>query len=323
MFEPYILLPHALPVLTLAAAADLALGDRDHPIHPVRLMGAAISWAEKRARALLWKEFFAGLFMAVSLTVFTFLLVYGLGSLFLHLSLLLYLLFATICISYGLCLRCLADEALKVFRALDANDLPLARQRLSMLVSRETQGMDKVAVSRAVIETVSENFVDGVCSPWFYAVLGGPALCLSFKMVSTLDSMVGYRNKRYENLGKAAAKMDDAANFIPARLSVLFVALSGLICFGKGPFKTIKGTIRDARTQSSPNSGFPEAAFAHVLGVSLGGPALYQGVLRDHPLMNRQARPPGPIDIKRAIVLLYSSALIFYLAPIIIVALTF
>ncbi len=315
MFEPYILKPHSWLVLIFAATVDLFLGDKNHVFHPVRLMGASISWAEKRARALPWNDFHAGLFMALFLTFFTFFLVDVLGSFLRHLSHFIYISFAAICIYYGLCLRCLADEAMKVFRALKKNKLELARKRLSMLVSRETQSMDQVAVSRAAIETVSENFVDGVCSPWFYAISGGPALCLAFKMVSTLDSMVGYRNKRYENLGKAAAKMDDAANFIPARLSIFLVALAGLLYFQKNPFNTMKGAIRDAKVQSSPNSGFPEAAFARVLGISLGGPAVYDGALKDHPIINKSARPPGPDDIRRAISLLYMSAMVLYILP--------
>ncbi len=312
MLEPYIHEASSWLVLFSAVAADIALGDGDSPLHPVRIMGAAISWGEKRATALFLPKFQAGLLMSMVLPVLTFSMVkvmMGLTAAFSHF---LCILFSVLCVYFSLCLRCLADEAMRVLAALSRGDLDLARKRLSMLVSRQTQDMDETAVSRAVIETVSENFVDGICSPYFYAVIGGPALCLCFKMISTMDSMIGYRNIQYEEFGKAAARMDDAANFLPARIALLIIALAGRIWNGKGVIDIIRQALKDSTGQKSPNSGLPEAAFAHVLGVNLGGPAVYDGVLSDSPRMNGQARVPVPADIKEAVRLLYRVSLILY-----------
>ncbi|NPA94635.1 MAG: cobalamin biosynthesis protein CobD [Thermodesulfobacteria bacterium] len=316
MFEPFAMKPFGSYALVGAILLDLLLGDKDNPLHPVRMMGAAISWGEKRARAHLRNEFIAGLVMSTALIGLTFFVVTSVLSMVRGLSYWLFLLLSALLIYYGLCLRCLANEVLKVYEALCSSDLDLARRRLSMLVSRQTKDMDESEVARSAIETVSENLVDGVCSPFFYATLGGAGLCMTFKMVSTLDSMIGYKTERYRDFGRFAARLDDLANFLPARLSVPCVALAGLIC-KKRPFgQVVRGILQDARLSTSPNSGFPEAGFAYVLGVRLGGPVVYHGTLKDMPYINRQGRPPEPRDIFEAVRLLYGSAFIFYIVSL-------
>ncbi len=319
MFEPYLFKPHSLLVLYGGVLADVVFGDRNHPWHPIRLMGAAISFCEKMSAASRLDPMVYGAGMSIGLTTFTFLGVFALSSFLRSVSLLLFLLFSCGCIYFGLCLRCLAGEAAKVLTPLGKGEMEIARKRLSMLVSRDTTDMDETAICRSLIETVSENFVDGVCSPFFYALLGGPAMCMAFKMVSTLDSMVGYQNKKYESLGKAAARMDDALNFIPARLSVFIISVAGLLVKGSPPSEVVRGAVRDARLHKSPNSGFPESAFAHVLGVSLGGPVVYQGALYRFSYINKEGRPPGLDDVRSSIKLLYVSAGVFYILPLLLV----
>ncbi len=321
MFEFYLFKPFSLFVLYSGVIADIVLGDRDRPWHPIRIMGAAISFSEKRAMAYGVNPLVSGIAMSVGLTISVYLLIYVLVFALGSVSLFLSLLFSGGCIYFSLCLRCLADEATKVLNSLCKGDLAIARYRLSMLVSRDTQNMDKTNICRSLIETVSENLVDGIYSPFFYAMLGGPAMCMAFKMISSLDSMVGYRNTRYEQLGKAAAYMDDAANYIPARLSAFVISVAGLLVNGSSPLKTVKGLMADARLHKSPNSGFPESAFAYTLDVRLGGPVMYEGVLHKLPYLNKGGRAPDTEDVRRSIRLLYASAGLFYAIPVFLVIL--
>ncbi len=317
-YDLFILKPFSLLILYSALVSDLILGDGNWAFHPIRLMGAAISFAEKRVRALCISDFMAGLIMTAGLVLLTFFLV-AIGAAYLrYISEILYFVFSAACIYFGVCLRCLLKEAQKVYDALLAGDLGLARRNLSMLVSRQTESMDQIQISMALIETVSENFVDGILSPFFYAVIGGPALCLSFKMVSTLDSMIGYKTSDYVQFGKAAARLDDMANFVPARISLFVILIAGALT-GRGKVVSrIRKILQDARNHKSPNSGFPEAAFAHVLGVRLGGPVMYHGRVTKSPFINPYAKDPGPGDIDSAIKLLYVSSLVSYVLPLLL-----
>jgi adenosylcobinamide-phosphate synthase len=171
-----------------------------------------------------------------------------------------------------------------VVKALRAEDLPEARKRLSMIVGRETKDLDAEQIQKAVIETVAENLSDGVVSPLFYMALGGVPLAMAFKASSTLDSMVGYRNERYEHLGWCSARLDDALNYIPARLTaVLIVAAAfALRLDAGGAWRIFR---RDGAKHKSPNAGRPEAAMAGALGVQLGGPSVYDGVVVEKPYL--------------------------------------
>ena len=158
---------------------------------------------------------------------------------------------------------------MRVYYRLKDNDLAKARSLLSQVVGRDTGNLDEKEVARAAVETVGENFVDGILSPLFYAFIGGAPLALAYKAISTLDSMVGYKNERYLDFGWASAKLDDLANYIPARLSVLFLSLGSWIR-GQDGLSAFRVSLRDGRKNASPNSGLPEAAIAGALGVRLG-----------------------------------------------------
>jgi adenosylcobinamide-phosphate synthase len=224
--------------------------------------------------------------------------------------------------------RALADSAQAVLAPLDNGDILGARKELSMIVGRDTENLDEKEIIRAVVETVAENASDGVVAPLFYMALGGPALAMAYKAVNTLDSMAGYKSARYINFGWAAARMDDAANFIPARITAVLICLvSGLLRRlkpaatplpqpspprGEGdsavqnPWRVM---FRDGRNHPSPNSGYPEAAMAGALGVRLGGQSTYGGrpgpkpfIGNGHPVLDKK-------DVEKSVRLMYCASL--------------
>jgi adenosylcobinamide-phosphate synthase len=164
-------------------------------------------------------------------------------------------------------------------------------------------------VARATVESVAENLVDGFMAPLFFAAIGGAPLAVTYKMINTLDSMVGYKNDRYYKFGKVSARMDDLFNYLPARLSIFIISLcSGIL--GKSALKgTLTTAIKDGRKHSSPNAGFPEAAFAGTLNVRLGGPNMYHGQRVEKPYIGKEFGPVKIEDIEKACRLMLLSAL--------------
>lgn len=286
-------------VLTLAAALlDAAIGDPPRAPHAVRLMGRAIAWLEPVLRAvfgqgpsLIW----AGLVMIILVAGGAWLAASGLlalaGALWAPLYWLVWLLLAFQSLAAGQLYR----EAARVLAALETGDLPLARRRLSMIVGRETANLDQTQVRRAVIETVAENFNDGVVAPLFFLALGGPALALTYKAVNTMDSMVGYENFRYFFLGRLPARLDDVAGYIPARISALLLSAGALLTGSNGNGAWQKALAEHSH-HKSPNAGWPEAAAAGALDLRLGGPNHYHGVLVEKPWLNPDGRDPAPGD---------------------------
>lgn len=285
-------------IILLAAALDALFGDPVRWPHLVRLMGAAISRLEDWLRLFAYND--GGLKPAGA--VLTLLVVGGFG---LGAALLLWLtglLWAPLGYLIGLALafQCLAAgqlwrEARAVLQPLEDGDLAEARRRLSMIVGRDTAALDQAGVRRAVIETVAENFNDGVVAPLFYLALGGPALAVAYKAVNTLDSMVGYTTPRHRELGWAAARLDDLAGWLPARLSgLLLVAASPLL--GLDAAQAWAVMRRDHAAHKSPNSAWPEAAAAGALGTRLGGTNPYGGRLVVKPWINQAGRDPLPGD---------------------------
>jgi adenosylcobinamide-phosphate synthase len=183
------------------------------------------------------------------------------------------------CVLIYFCVACrdMLNHARSVLLALKSGDLALARDKVAMIVGRDTQNLDEDGVLRACVESVAESASDGLVAPLFYAYLGGAPLALAYKAVSTLDSMIGYKNERYADFGWASARLDDLLNWLPARLSALLVALLAPL-LGGSVGQTLQAVWQDASKQPSPNSGWPEAAFAGALGVRLGGPSVYGGV---------------------------------------------
>jgi len=214
----------------------------------------------------------------------------------------------------SLATKCLADEARKVHGALAAEDLPEARKRLSMLVGRQTEHLNNEEVARGAIETTAENTVDGIISPLIFAAAGsllglGAAFAYAFKAISTLDSMVGYMNEKYINFGRVSAKTDDAANYIPARLSGVLIPLAAFLC-GLNGSKSFSIMLRDRHNHKSPNCAYPEAAFAGALGVRLGGTNIYFGKAVEKPTIGDPDRAICTEDISKAIRLMYTASLL-------------
>lgn len=172
--------------------------------------------------------------------------------------------------------RDLARHGRQVYQALKEGDLSMARSRVGMIVGRDTDNLDEAGVSRAAVESISENIVDGVTAPLLYGIIGGPVAALTYKAINTLDSTFGYKNKRYLQFGWASARMDDLANFIPARLTAPLIVLAALI-LGLKAKKSWEILLRDGRKHPSPNAGLAEAAVAGALGIELGGLSTYFG----------------------------------------------
>jgi adenosylcobinamide-phosphate synthase len=205
--------------------------------------------------------------------------------------------------------RGLAVEATRVYKKTAAGDIDGARRAVSLIVGRDTERLSIREVNKAAIETVAENLCDAVIAPLFYLALGGAALGFVFKAVNTMDSMIGYKNSRYVNFGRTAAKLDDALNFLPARISGLLIVAASAILKYK-PAEAWKVFRRDRFNHASPNAGHPEAACAGALGVALGGDTWYEGKLEEKPRIGDDTRPIECEDIKKSIALMYVSSLL-------------
>ena len=203
--------------------------------------------------------------------------------------------------------RCLAQSARDVERPLRAGDLAESRIKLSWIVGRDTSQLAPQQINRAVVETVAENTVDGIIAPLFFLLLGGAPLAMAYKAVNTLDSMVGYKHEKYRAIGMVSARLDDVANFIPARLSWLLISLAALLC-GEAGGRALRIGWRDRYNHSSPNCGWSEAAVAGALGIRLGGPNDYFGQRVEKPWIGDATRDISVDDIPRTIRLMWVSS---------------
>jgi adenosylcobinamide-phosphate synthase len=205
--------------------------------------------------------------------------------------------------------RSLAEAAYEVYRCLQTGELTAAREAVAGLVARDTGHLSREEVVRATVETVAENTVDGVTAPLFYAFLGGAPLALAYRAVNTLDSMLGYRSPRYRDLGWCAAKLDDLANFLPARLTGVLICLAAA-WLGLPAGRAWRIMRRDARRHPSPNGGFPEAAVAGALGIRLGGVNSYGGVREFRPYLGEAEEAMGEKHILAATRLMRRTSLL-------------
>ena len=287
-------------------ALDLLLGDPEKlaPFHPVVWMGKAITALEAFLRPRFPKTdrgaFRAGLAMALLLSLGTLILckliLYLLNTIWPPLAFALELVWCW----QALAVKDLRVEALRVRTALGTGTLDDARRAVSRIVGRDTAALDAAGVTRAAVETVAENFSDAVVSPLFYMLLGGAPLALCYKAINTMDSMVGYKNERFLYFGRAAARLDDAANWLPARLAALLLCAAAGLC-GEDAKEALRIWKRDRRNHPSPNSAQCEAAMAGALRLRLSGPASYFGVLHaDKPYIGDDLRPIEAGDISRA-----------------------
>lgn len=304
-------------VLLPAVVLDLLLGDPHWMPHPVRWMGRTISALERLLRRWFPKtpagERGAGIVLALALPALfgggCALMLWGLGRLSPWLSWAVQLWF-----TYQLlAARSLQTESMAVYSPLKEHDLEGARQAVSRIVGRDTQALDETGVAKAAVETVAENTCDGVTAPLIFLFLGGLPAGMAYKAVSTLDSMVGYKNDKYRWFGWASARLDDLLNFIPARLSGLFLCLGAALLPGCSGRRAWTIFWRDRKKHASPNSAHTEAACAGALEVQLAGDASYFGKLVHKPTLGDPIRPVEPEDIPRACRLMYATAALFLL----------
>lgn len=300
------------PFLPFSAfVLDFFLKDPPNRFHPVVYMGHAVSILEKRFRKLSVPVQLQGGILAVLLIGGTWLLFYILLRVCYTFGPVWGNAASVVILYFTFSAAGLKKAAADVRYALERGDIEKGRKMLQMIVGRQTERLDESGIFGAAVESVAENFVDGFLSPLFFAVLGGPPLAMAYKMVNTLDSMIGYRNETYLHFGKAAARIDDAANFLPARISVVFIALAAILLSGvKTGFRSVQTAVIQGRLQKSPNAGYPEAAFAGALEIRLSGPAEYHGTLVEKPYIGADFSPPGPGDLKRACDLMMLSSFV-------------
>jgi adenosylcobinamide-phosphate synthase len=296
--------------LPAAFLLDLILGDPRWLPHPIRWMGKWIEAWEPHFRKLPMDLSASGALFALSLVCGTWLITWILLQIASLMQEPFYTGLQIVLIYFSLSVRSLQTSAMDVYRAMKSETLSASKEKLSLIVGRDVEPLDSKGVIRAAVETVAENLVDGVLSPLFFAAIGGAPLAMAYKMVNTLDSMVGYKDEKYLQFGKCAARLDDIANFIPARLSVPVISLASFFLRGRNK-ETIMTAILDGDKHHSPNAGYPEAAFAGALGIRLGGPNTYQGRLVEKPYIGERFGECHVEHIWQACDLMVLSAFIF------------
>ncbi|MZH04295.1 MAG: cobalamin biosynthesis protein CobD [Nitrospinae bacterium] len=267
-----------------AFVLDLILGDpRPYP-HPVKIISQIARTGESFTRWLFRNQKLAGIITTLSVIIISyfgiFFIIDLLGKLhpFAGIASSIFFIYSTLSI------RSLFDESLPVFKFLKEENLPEARKSLSNIVGRDTENLDEEGIVRATVETVAESTVDGIISPLFYAVIGGAPMAMAYKAANTMDSLFGYKNEKYIEFGWGSARLDDLANWLPARLSVPLMTVAAAVC-GLNGSKAWTIANRDGRKHPSPNAGFPEAAMAGALGIQLGGINHYSGIENHKPLL--------------------------------------
>jgi adenosylcobinamide-phosphate synthase len=295
----------AIVLVGCAWLCDAILGDPEYLPHPVRLIGRLIAMLERRCVIWIRNRRIAGICLGLLVTCVAFggtlaieHMAYGI-SFWLGAAVSTYLLYT--CLST----RGLGTEAGNVLQRLRVNDILSARAQVARIVGRDTQALDSQEIVRATVESVSENTVDGIIAPLLYAFIGGAPLAMAYKAINTLDSMIGYKNEQYRLLGWFSARLDDAANLIPARLCLLLVPLAALFIFPGRAIAALSTGLRDGRNSPSPNSGYPEACFAGALGIQLGGVCSYGGAAARKPFIGEPIHPLVPEHIGRAIRLMW------------------
>ncbi len=279
-----------LPLL-LGWLLDFIFGDPSRLPHPIVWFGKMISWGEHRLNKGSHRMA-KGAVMAICFILLVFFVVWGLKRLVPNV--ILWLILDTIIIFYCLAGTTLIREVREVFLALDRS-LDEGRQQVARIVGRDTSQLSAQEVRTAALETLAENLSDGVIAPLFwFALLGTPGM-LAYKMINTLDSMIGYRTERYKDFGCWAAHIDDVANYIPARLTALLMVIAS------GKLSLMKFVWKNGRKHASPNSGYPEAALAGILNCRFGGPHYYFGELFDKPYIGENDRELTTADMRTAV----------------------
>jgi adenosylcobinamide-phosphate synthase len=305
--EPWMFLFAHSESLLLSLALDAVFGDPEalnrRQLHPVQLIGRVIAWADarfNRENDTPGRRRNSGAWTTIGLLAGALLLGHLVQTLLLALP--LGWLWLAIVMSTLIAQKSLYDHVAAVASGLETGGLGGGRLAVSRIVGRDPEALDQAGVSRAAIESLAENFSDGVVAPVFWAALFGLPGLLAYKVINTADSMIGHKNARHLHFGWAAARLDDLLNLIPARLSGVLVCAASWILPGADPVGAWRALWRDAKHHRSPNAGWPEAAFAGALGLAIAGPRVYHGELVDDHWMNEGGRPHAAApDIRMAL----------------------
>ena len=305
--------------LLLGWVLDLIFGDPQYLPHPIVWFGKASAWGERHLNHGLHRRL-KGAFMSITLIVLVFVLTWLLRHYIISLPSLLgrgwgwVSLFDAVVVFYCMAGTTLIREVRAVFLALDRS-LDEGRAQVARIVGRDTSELSAQEVRTAALETLAENLSDGVIAPLFWLTLLGTPGMLAYKMVNTLDSMIGYRTERYRDFGCWAAHIDDVANYIPARLTALLMIV-GSLRFSKWRF-----VMKYGRNHASPNSGYPEAALAGILDCRFGGPHYYFGQLFPKPYIGENDRPLTTADMKKAVRINRTAEILMMLLTLVIIVL--
>lgn len=300
---------YLIPALPLISGfiLDSVIGDPYNIPHPIRLIGRLIAGLEKAVRRRFKNLRLGGALLALTVIAVSTALPLALLLVCYRVNIVLGAVAESVLCCYMLAARCLCRESMKVCRAAESGDIEEARRAVSMIVGRDTAVLDRDGIIRAAVETVAENTSDGVTAPLFYMGLGGAVGAFFYKSVNTMDSMIGYKNEKYADIGWFAAKLDDVLNFIPSRLTALLMAAAAPVLGldGRGALRIWR---RDRRKHASPNSAQTESACAGALHVRLAGDAWYFGMLHKKPYIGDNDRPIESGDIRRANRLMYGAS---------------
>lgn len=302
--------------LTIGFILDLIIGDPNNPFHPVRMIGWIANKFEVLARRIFKDSLkFAGLIVWMLTVGITFIITYEIINISKGINNYFGIILDGILIYFCISSKGLVVEGHKVIKYLIKDDIEGARKQLSFIVGRDTKNLDRNGIIRAVVETIAENMADGIIAPLFYAGIFGAPLALGYKAVNTLDSMFGYKNDKYKEFGYFPAKLDDVFNYIPARITGIFIIMASFILKYdyKNSFKIYK---RDRYNHTSPNSAHPEAAIAGTLGLQLGGANYYFGKLVEKPTIGDKLKEIDINDVNKTSNVLYLTSFIGYLVSI-------
>ena len=302
-----------LTAIILGFILDFIFGDPRWLPHPICFIGKLISITEKAVRRFCGEKpeglLMGGFVLVVIVLTVTFAVPYFILTLAGMYSPVLAFAVETFMFYQIFAMRSLKEASLQVYDALKSGDLQEARKKLSWIVGRDTAELTDEEVAKAAVETVAENASDGVIAPMLYMAIGGVPLMFLYKGINTMDSMLGYKNDKYLYFGRIAAKLDDVANYIPARISG-WLMVAGTVFTGMDTKNAAKIYKRDRRNHASPNSAQTEAAMAGALDVQLAGNAYYFGKLYEKPTIGDPIRPVEPEDIKRANRLMYAASIL-------------
>ena len=313
--------------LTLSVILDRVVGDPYSLPHPIRWIGNYIAFLERK---MVKKTFGSGLLLAVTVMLTSVTVTGTMMFVSYKVHPVVGITMEMILSCYFLAAKNLYDESMKVYKSLKDYNLVEARKNLSMIVGRDTENLSEEKVAKAAVETVAENTSDGVIAPLIFMIAGGPILGALYKSINTMDSMLGYHNEKYEYFGKAAARIDDVANFIPSRMSAFFMmAASGILQLFTKSY-SIKQAFRiwkrDRLAHKSPNSAQTESVSAGALGLALGGSSTYGGKVVEKPVIGDEIKKTDAEDIRKVNLLMFATedvaVCLFYIFSMIIIFVT-